>query len=418
MRDDSVELLCVGSELLSGQLNTHQGYIGRRLRDHGLFLRREQSLPDDAGEIAEAVRLALGRSRAVLVCGGLGPTFDDLTREGVAAALGRTLRFDAALWRRIEAKFGRYHRKVPVENKRQAYLVSGARELDNPHGSAPGQLLELPGGRLLALMPGPYPEMSPMFEGAVLPRLRRLLARGLHAASLSVHVSGLPESVVDQRLRSVLALAGPELDFTILAGSSQVDFHAWARARSAARAKALIAKVRRGVYRAVGDHVFGEGTDSLEAAAGAALLRGRWKLGLAESCTGGLIGARLTSVPGSSRYFVGGVVCYHNDVKTTALGVAPQTLRRHGAVSRQCALEMAEGARRLRGADVGLAVTGIAGPDGGTKEKPVGLVHLAVAGPGKRRAAWAMTLAGGRETIRQRAASAALHHLRRHLEGR
>lgn len=418
MRDVRIELLCVGSELLSGQVNTHQSYLSRRLRDQGLFISREQSLPDDEGEIAEAVRRALDRSRAVLICGGLGPTFDDLTREGVAAALQRGLRFDRKIWDKIRAKFGRYHLKVPDENRRQAFLVEGAKELDNPNGSAPGQLIELGDGRLVAMMPGPFTELSPMFEGLVLPRLRKLRARGLSTASLTVHVSGLTESLVDERLSPVLKLAGAELDFTILAGGGQVDFYAWARAKTPARAKALIAKVRRGVYKAVGANVFGEGAETLESVVGAALSKGRWRLGLAESCTGGMIGARLTAVPGSSKYFVGGVVSYGNGVKMSALGVRALTLSRHGAVSKECAREMAAGARRLSGADVGLAVTGVAGPGGGTAKKPVGLVHVAADGPGKRRAAWVMKIAGGREVVRQRAASAALHHLRRHLEAR
>lgn len=418
MRDVRIELLCVGSELLSGQVNTHQSYLSRRLRDHGLFISREQSLPDDAGEIAEAVRRALERSRAVLICGGLGPTFDDLTREGVSAALRLGLRFNQRIWDKIRKKFGRYHMRVPTENRRQAFLVEGAKELDNPNGSAPGQLLELGDGRLIAMMPGPFAELSPIFEGMVLPKLRKLFARGLSTASLAMHVSGLSESAVDQKLEPVLKLAGPGLDFTILAGGGQVDFYAWARASSMARAKALIAKVRRGVYKALGPNVFGEGSETLESVVGAALSKGRWRLGVAESCTGGMIGARLTAVPGSSKYFVGGVVSYDNSVKTSTLGVSEETLRRHGAVSRQCAVEMAAGARRLRGADVGLAVTGVAGPGGGTADKPVGLVHVAADGPGRRRAAWVMKISGGRETVRQRAASAALHHLRRHLESR
>lgn len=417
-----VELICVGSELLSGQVNTHQGYLSKKLREVGLPLAREASLPDDVGEIADAVRRALQRCDALLLCGGLGPTFDDLTREAVCEATGRKLVFRPDLWRGIQRKLARYKWSIPAQNRRQAFLISGARALANEHGSAPGQLLELPRtgrpAQLVALMPGPYAEMAPIFEGEVLPALKARYARGLHPAALTVRLSGLPESEAEKRLKPVLELAGPELSFTILAGAGRVDFHAWARCRSAARARRLIAEARRRAYRAVGDHIYGEDGDTPESAVGELLRRKRLTLALAESCTGGMIGARLTSVPGSSRYFKGGAIAYCDELKSSAVGVLPVTLKRHGAVSAQTAAEMAAGARRLARSSVGLAVTGIAGPAGGTKAKPVGLVHLAVNGPGESSASWELRLNGSRETIRERACGSALHLLRRHLEGR
>lgn len=421
-RTPRVELICVGSELLSGQVNTHQGYLSKKLRAVGLPLARESSLPDDVGEISDAVRRALQRCDALLLCGGLGPTFDDLTREAVCEATGRKLVFRPELWKGIQRKLARYKWSIPAQNRRQAFLIEGARALRNEHGSAPGQLLELPrAGRpaqLVALMPGPYAEMSPMFEAEVLPALKARYGRGLHPAALTVRLSGLPESEAEKRLAPVLALAGPEMSFTILAGSGRVDFHCWALAATAAKARRLVAEARRRAYRAVGDHIYGEDGATPESALGELLRRRRLTLALAESCTGGMLGASLTSVPGSSSYFKGGAVVYSDSLKASALGVRPETLKRHGAVSAECAAEMAAGARRLAGAEVGLSVTGIAGPAGGTKAKPVGLVHLAVDGPGRRSAHWELRLAGGRQTIRERACGSALHLLRRHLEGK
>ncbi len=420
-RAPRIELICVGTELLSGQVNTHQSYISLQLRAAGLELSRESSLPDDEKKLAQAVAEALSRSDAVILSGGLGPTFDDLTREAVASALGRPLCFHPELWNAIVKKFARYRIPVPEENKRQAFLIDGAEALENRTGSAPGQLLRLPRRQgppqIVALLPGPAAELMPMFERSVLPPLVRSLGVGRHAASLALRLSGVPESVADEKLSPVLALAGRELSFTILASLGQVDFHARAVAATPARARALIAKVRRLALRQVGEHVFGEGPQTLESSIGDLLRTRRLSLAVAESCTGGMVGAKLTSTAGSSDYFLGGVLSYADAVKTGLLGVRPETLRRHGAVSARCAREMAEGVRKACGAKVGLAVTGIAGPGGGTAAKPVGLIFIAVCGPERARV-WRLRLSGTRELIRQRAAGSALHLLRRSLTGR
>ena len=411
-----VELICVGTELLDGKADTHLPFVARRLRAAGLRLARETVLPDDPAALADAVRAALSRCDALLVCGGLGPTFDDLTREAVAAALGRDLVFRPGLYAAILRKFARLGVKPPRENRRQAFLVRGAAALANRKGSAPGQLLILRRGRsrplTLALLPGPSGEMAPILESAVLPRLRRTYGRGAHAQSLTLHLCGLPESAADERLKRLTDQAGPELDFTILLSApGQVDFHACARAASAARARRLIARVRRQALRLVGRHVFGEGPVTLESAVGALLRRRRLTLAVAESCTAGLLAGRLTSAAGSSDYFRGGVLAYHDDLKRGILGVKPATLARHGAVSAACAREMAAGARRVAGSALGLSITGIAGPSGGSPGKPVGLVFIALAGPAGAAAQRRLLLSGGREAVRQRAVTAALRLL-------
>lgn len=408
MKAGKVELLCVGTELLRGQINTHQGYIAQKLPAFGLTLARESSLPDDVDVIAAEMRLAVKRADAVIVCGGLGPTFDDLTREAAAKAFGRALEFKPALWKKIVERFNRYKvRAIPEENKRQAFVLAGARVLNNERGSAPGQLLSVAGASV-ALLPGPYSEMSPMLERDVLPALRKAHARGVHSAKLVVRTSGLPESVVDERLAPVTAQAGPDLEFTILSSGAQVSYHATARAASAAAASARIAAIREKVYAAVGERVFGEGDATLESSVGERLRASKLTLAAAESCTGGLLGQRLTAAAGSSDFFLGGVIAYSNEVKRSMLGVPRRILDSHGAVSRECALAMAQGARARLKAGVGVAITGVAGPGGGTAQKPVGLVYVAAAGARARHEVRELRLIGGRDDIRARSASAAL----------
>lgn len=409
LRPPRASLVCVGSELLSGQVNTHQAWLSVRLRRAGFDVAGESSVPDCVGVIAAAIRRSLEHSDAVVVCGGLGPTFDDLTREAAAAALGRKIRFVPRLWKVILKRFARYHVAVPEENKRQAEVIDGAEVLANDAGSAPGQRLEFRWKdgrpRSLILLPGPYAEMSPIFTRA-LPRLSARHARG-GSASLTLRLAGVPESVADEKLEPVRALF-PDASFTILASGGEVSFHATIRARTPAAARARIKALRRAALGAVGSWCYGEGDTTLEAAMGERLKRRNLTLGVAESCTGGLLGGRLTSVPGSSAWFTGGIIAYANSVKTSRLGVSAALIKKHGAVSEECALAMAAGARRALGAKIALSVTGVAGPDGGTKAKPVGLVHLAVSGPGKTARAKRLDIHGPRESVRSRAASAAL----------
>ena len=398
-------LVCVGSELLAGQVNTHQAWLSVRLRRAGFDVVGESSLPDETAKISAALKRALAEADDVIVCGGLGPTFDDVTREAAAKALRRKISFRPALWAGILKRFARYHLKVPDENKRQAMVIAGGSVLNNPNGSAPGQRLRAR-GKTLVLLPGPATEMYPMFE-AVLPRLARDHARGVHPASFTARLSGVPESIADERLDPVRA-RWPKASFTILASEGEVSFHATSLEKSSAAARAVRAKLKREILDAVGEFAHGEGDSTLEAALGARLRKRRLTLAVAESCTGGLLGARLTSVPGSSGYFLGGAIAYANAAKVRLLGVPARVLSKHGAVSSECAAAMARGARRALRADVGVSVTGIAGPDGGTKDKPVGLVFIAVCGPGRAEAVRRLDINGPRAAVRSRATTAAL----------
>jgi nicotinamide-nucleotide amidase len=398
-------LICVGSELLAGQVNTHQSWLSVRLGRAGFETVGEASVPDDVAAISAAMTRALAAADAVIVCGGLGPTFDDVTREAAARTLKRTLTFKPALWARIRRRFARYHTAVPEENKRQAMALGGAEILDNPRGSAPGQRVRA-GGRTLVLLPGPPVEMYPMFD-AVLPRLARDHARGVHPASFSVRLSGVPESVADEKLDPVRA-RWPRARFTILASGGEVSFHATTRETSAADARRARAALRRDILAAVGTYAHGEGDATLESALGARFRERGLTLAVAESCTGGLLGSRVTAVAGSSDYFLGGILAYANSAKVRLLGVPAKLIARRGAVSAECAAAMARGARRALGADVGVAITGVAGPGGGTKEKPVGLVFVAVSGPGRAETFRRLEINGPREAVRSRAATAAL----------
>jgi nicotinamide-nucleotide amidase len=406
VRTPKAALVCVGSELLAGQVNTHQAWLSVRLRRAGFDMMGEASVPDDAALIASAMRRALASADAVIVCGGLGPTFDDITREAAARALVRRLDFKPALWKKILARFARYRMKVPEENKRQAQVIAGAEVLDNPNGSAPGQRLRAR-GKTLILLPGPPTEMYPMFERSVLPRLIRDHARGVHLAEFSVRLSGVPESVADEKLDPVRA-RWPNARFTILASGGEVAFHAASREKSAAAARAARVRLRREILDAVGEFAHGVADQTLEFALGASLKKRRLTVAVAESCTGGLLGGRITSAAGSSAWFKGGIIAYANSVKIRQLGVPARIIARRGAVSAECAAAMAAGVRRALRADIGVSITGVAGPGGGTKEKPVGLVFVAVSGPGRASSSRRLEINGPRDSVRSRAVTAAL----------
>ncbi|OGR85917.1 MAG: hypothetical protein A3J74_11375, partial [Elusimicrobia bacterium RIFCSPHIGHO2_02_FULL_57_9] len=285
----------------------------------------------------------------------------------------------------------------------------------NKTGSAPGQMLVIAGRskKTVVLLPGPYCELRPIFEHQVLPYLKKNYAKGSASQSLTVHLTGISESLADEKLKPVIDSAGPQARFTILSLSGQVDFHAALTAPSRAQAERGLKALRDGIYKAVGSYIFGEQKQTLEEVVGKRLKAEAMTLAAAESCTAGMLAARITAVPGSSDYFLGGVVAYSNDLKMSLLNVAASTLAKHGAVSGQCSEEMAEGVRRLCGASLGLSITGIAGPGGGSKAKPAGLVFIGLSGPGRTVSHKVLRLAGDREAVRQRAVAAALSLLLR-----
>ncbi len=409
------EIICIGSELLAGKSNTHVPYLTPLLRAAGLNVPREATLDDTHSEIERAVASAAIRSDVVLVCGGLGPTFDDVTREAVAGALGRPLSYNPALFKKIRRKFKRYEMTVPSNNKRQAWVLRGAKVLDNHRGSAPGQIIDLGGkpARSVILLPGPFHELKNMFEADVLPLLRRRFG-AKHAHRRRVfHFCGIAEAAADRLLRPLIRKPGPGLGFTILSGLGHVRLDVAVTARSLSEASRRLAKVDKRVRTTMKKYIYGTDDDSLASVVGKRLRRRRWKLATAESCTGGLLAARLTSVPGSSKFFAGGIVAYHNSVKSSLLEVAGETLQRDGAVSARTAKEMAKGACARLGAQAAVSITGIAGPSGGSPRKPVGLTYIGVSLPGSgskkaKNTVFRFHFPGTRRQIRERAANTAL----------
>ncbi len=412
-----VELLCVGTELLSGRSDGDGPYIAKKLRAAGFVVGKASQIPDDAAEIARALRESLSRSEATVVCGGLGPTFDDVTREGAARALHRGLHFRPEIFREIERKLARHGTAIPDSNRRQAYFIEGATPLPNARGSAPGQRIVVGRGKdekIAYLLPGPPREMSPIFDRQVLPDLKRRLARGRHVEGFSLHLSGVAESKAEELLQPIVSQKGPGLDFTILASDGEVEFHALIGGPSPSKNHALKVRLLRRAKALVGRHVFGSGDDSLENVVGRRLLRRGFTLAVAESCTAGMLASRLTRTPGSSRYFLGGYLVYSNDLKRRLLGVKAETLRGRGAVSAECAAEMARLARRRCRSPLGLSITGIAGPGGGSREKPVGTVFFGLSGPhSSKTEVFESWFSGDRETVRRRACAFALHQLLR-----
>ena len=411
------EIIAVGTELLTPfRSDTNSLFLTAGLNELGIVVRRKSIVGDRVEDLAAAVQSALGRVELLVICGGLGPTEDDLTRETVANVLDRPLNEDPAIVERLQARFARRGWTMPANNRRQARVPAGAVALDNPRGTAPGLWMEHD-GRVIVLLPGPPRELEPMFTGLVQGRLAaRATSRRLYRRVL--RVAGRGESHVEERAQPVYERwrqAEPGVETTVLASPGLVELHLSTRADSESAADAVLDGATGELAEALGDHLFSTDGRSLPAVVASLLARGRHRVAVGESCTGGLVMARLVDVPGSSGYVEAGVVAYSNAVKQAVLGVPAGVLEAHGAVSEAVALAMADGARRVGGADLGVGVTGVAGPGGGTDAKPVGTVCLAVVGPGTAEVATTVRLPGDRAMVRAQAARIALDLLRRVL---
>lgn len=405
------EIIAVGTELLGVQrVDTNSLFITDQLNMLGVEVRRKMVVGDHRELLTASIREALDRVEIVILTGGLGPTEDDLTREAVAAATGRKLIFRDDLRDAIAARFRSFNRKMAEVNLRQAYLVEGAEPLDNPNGTAAGQWLEQD-SRVVMMLPGPPHEMKAMFTNDCVPRLeRRLPPRVIRTRFY--RVAGMGESDLDQLIAPVYSKYENPVT-TILAAPSDIQIHLRARCATAEEAEALLTEVGSPIEALLGDRIYSRNGDPLETVAGQMLVARNATLSVAESCTGGLLGQRITSVAGSSKYFVGGFLAYSDLMKQQLLGVDAQLLAAHTSVSEEAAQAMAEGARARTGSTYAVSITGEAGPDSSTGV-PVGTVFLGFAGPGgseSRR----LQLPGDRTRIRTFAAQAALDLLRRKL---
>ena len=426
------EVIAIGTELLLGFTpNSDAATLGGVLAGLGIDCYHHVTVGDNRRRLASDIETALGRSDLVITCGGLGPTVDDITLETIASVTRRPLLLNRKILKAIRSRFARLKIKMPKTNVRQALIPQGAAVFPNEVGTAPGFMLKLktqrgqtplgdrsqdlsPGSdpRLLVALPGPPAELIPMVAKHLIPRLRRYTGKTL-IRSRTLKLAGITESEVDAKVSDILKLKGT-VTVGIYAHPGQVDLRITAKAPNEKSAHRLIAGVESKIRGRLKNLIFAADQETLEAAVGKLLKARRLTLGIAESCTGGLIQHRITEVPGSSDYFRGGLISYSNDLKISILGVPAELLRKRGAVSPQVAAKMALGIRYATGSDIGLSVTGIAGPTGGTRKKPVGLVYIGLSTP-KRIQAFRHQFSGDRSTVKFKSSQATLNIVRLHL---
>lgn len=407
------EILSVGTELLMGNiLNTNAQYISEKLCGLGVNCYFQTTVGDNHDRLVAAVETALSRADILILTGGLGPTADDLTKETIADAFGRDMLLDPASEQHIRARFARMAREMTPNNLKQAMFPRGSIILPNPNGTAPGCIVE-EGEKAAILLPGPPKEMAPMFDASVMPYLEK--RSGHMLVSHVVRVFGMGESEAEYRLRTLMERqTNPTIAPYALSG--EMKLRVTARCKNAAEGERMMAPLIDEIKQTLGSVVYSIDDQELHEVCAALLKEHNATLAAAESCTGGMIASKLVSVPGISAHFIEGAVTYSNDAKIRRLGVRPETIAAHTAVSAETAREMAEGIRRTSGASLGVATTGIAGPDGGTPERPVGLVYIALASE-SGTAVQELRLTGSRERIRNAASLHALNLIRRHFLG-
>ena len=414
----TAEIIAVGSELLgTGRVDTNSLFLAGRLAMLGIELRAKAVVGDERARLAAVFAAALLRSDLVVLTGGLGPTEDDLTRDVVAGVLGLEMREDPAIIVQIAERFARRGLRMPEVNRRQAMVPVGAVSLDNPNGTAPGLFIEHD-DRVVVLLPGPPRELQPMFDELC---SRVLIARAGPERLFKevLFIAGRGESHVEeiaQPIYSRWAVETPPIETTILAMPGQVELHLTLRARDQEAGAARVRAARETLAAALGPDVFSADGRSMEEVVGAMLADRGLTISAAESCTGGLILSRLTDVPGSSRYVIGGAVAYSNEAKTELASVPPALIAEHGAVSEAVAVALADGIRARTGSSVALGVTGIAGPGGGTQQKPVGTVAIALTAGGMESRVRLFSFFGGRPQVKFQASQAALDMVRRSLQ--
>ncbi len=408
----TAEIIAIGSELLTPEkTDTNSLWLTEKLNGIGVEVMLKTIVGDDEPRLLETIKDALKRSDVVITTGGLGPTEDDITRQVAAKAVGLELEYHPEVEELLRERFRLWGREMPEINNRQAYVIVGSTILPNPNGSAVG-MLSRQGEKVLAVLPGPPREMQPMFADHVLPELTKLSGEVVVRRRI-LKVSGMGESAVDAVVAPIYQ-AYPNVRTAILFNKTEVEIHIYARAAIEAEAEETLEELSAKLADALGIAVFSTDGETMEQVIGRMLTDAGKTLSVAESCTGGLIGRRITEVAGSSRYFMEGAVTYSNEAKVRTLNVSPETLEKHGAVSGETAEEMAAGMRGRAGTDYAVSVTGIAGPDGGSAEKPVGTVYIGYADANATKHI-RIVIPGDRYLIRWRASQAALDYLRRQM---
>lgn len=409
----TAEILAVGTELLMGQIaNTNAQYISQRLAELGISVYFHSVVGDNPVRLEETLKRALERSDIVITTGGLGPTKDDLTKEVIANTMNRKLVFHEEIFEQVREFFMRKHRVMVKNNEKQAYLPDNSLIIPNPNGTAPGCIIE-EGNKAVIMLPGPPKEMQPMFNDTVFPYLKQ--KTGLVLVSKMLKIFGIGESEMESRL---IDLVEKQSNPTIAPYVSQGEVTVRVTARCADREEAtkLLSPVVNEIKKRLGSFVYAEDGESLEEVVFKLLRENKLVAATAESCTGGLLAGRITSLPGASGVFERGFITYSNQSKVDELGVRQETIDKFGAVSRETALEMVNGLRKKTSAQVCISITGIAGPNGGTPDKPVGLVYIGVS-VGDRVVCQSFELMGNRERIRNDACMRALDIVRRLIMG-
>lgn len=410
-----VEIVSTGSELLLGQItNTTAPYMARRLNELGFSVLYQSTVGDNRERMTSVLQNALKRADLVITSGGLGPTLGDITKEVAAQVLNRKMHLHKPSEEHIRKIFTQRHMSMTDNNMRQAMMPEGAVVLTNHCGTAPGVIAAAEdGGKQIILLPGPPYELEAMFEESVAPYL--IERYGLQGAIVSrvLRAYGLGESALEEQIRDYL-LAQSNPTIALLVRNGEIHIRITAKGKDQAEANDLIDVMEQRLRERLGEYIFALNDEKLEVLIGKKLLEQKLTVATAESCTGGLLASRLTDAPGSSGYFTGSVVCYDNRIKCEKIGVSPQDLAEFGAVSEQVARTMAQGIKKSFGTHIGIGITGIAGPEGGTDLKPVGLVYIAIDGPTGLKC-YQHNFVGERTLIKSRTTLAALHHLRQYI---
>ncbi|MFH1715219.1 MAG: competence/damage-inducible protein A [Elusimicrobiota bacterium] len=414
------EILCIGTELLRGHINTNNAYISEKLSSIGIFPWRHVSVVDDETALENIFSAAFSESDLIIITGGLGPTFDDITRDIAGKVLGVNFITDKMVLDSITKYFADRKIRMPENNKRMAQVFEGANVIINSVGTAPGMILNTNyknKKKIIIFLPGPPYEMETMMERAVIPYLKEHTKRQITAYK-TLKIAGEPESQIEELILPIIntekRLEGGDVTFAILARPGYVDVKIMVQGNDSMPVNSRINKIIKEMYDVLKDDIFGEDDDSLEKVVGELLSKKKKTVACAESCTGGLLCNMITNVSGCSIYFLEGAVMYTNESKTKELHVDKTAIEKFGAVSKETAEQMAEGIKKRSGSDIGISVTGIAGPGGGTQDKPVGLVYIGLYSDDYKNV-WKYNFSGNRLNIKQRAVAVCLDKLRRYL---
>lgn len=404
------EIICIGTELLLGDIvNTNAAFIAKKLAGIGIDHYFQTTVGDNPARLTDTIANGLNRSDIVITTGGLGPTIDDITTEIIAKVASKKLILEKDVLKDISDFFRRMNKKIPKDTLRQALIPEGARWLKNPYGTAPGLIVEY-GEKAIIALPGPPREMQPMMENLLIPYLRSRTGGKWLIKSRSIRLIGLAEAKVNESVKDLLKLSG-SVTVGIYAKQSEVELKIMAKAQNEITADAGIKKVEKIIRKKLKPYIYGIDKETLADNVAKLLIKRHKTIAIAESCTGGYLANLITDIPGASHAFMEGIITYSNDSKVGELGVKPETIKKYGAVSPQVAGEMAEGIRKKSGAGIGISITGIAGPTGGTKTKPIGLVYIALS-IGKKIICRQFNFLGSRMEIKHQAAQAALDMLR------